>query len=371
MKKSALFAAAALSAFVLAACSDPKGPPVPPQEESPGQMSELAGGLSAQQVNTAPYAEPPKVEDERAPAVLRAQILLDRARFSPGVIDGTAGENLRQAVAAYESANGLHVDGELDEEVFQKLTLADGRPVLGDYVITEEDVKGPFATLPDNMTDQARLKAMGYESAREALAEKFHMTEDLLAKLNPDADFTKAGTSIVVAQPGNDELGADIALIEVDKADKALRAYDAGGKLLAFYPATIGSEEHPAPDGVLKVTGVSKAPTYTFDPKRLSYSQPGVKGKLTLAAGPNNPVGGTWIALNEEAIGIHGAPEASEIGKTLSHGCIRLSNWDAAELATRTKPGVKVSFIEVSAAGLREQKAREAAKAKKAAGEKT
>lgn len=367
MQKTALLTASALAAFALAACGqEAKGPAIPPQEASAIPAPTLAGGLTPGQVNTAPFAEPPTTPDQRAPAVLRAQVLLDRARFSPGVIDGTAGENLRQAVAAYEEANGLPVDGDLGEAVFQKLILADPRPVLTEYVITEEDEEGPFVTLPDSMTKQAELKTMGYQSPREALAEKFHMTEDLLSQLNPDADFSKIGTNLVVVQPGNDMLGADVALIEVDKADKALRAYDAGGNLLAFYPATIGSEERPAPEGVLKVTGVSHEPTYTFDPKRLTYSQPGVKGKLTLAAGPNNPVGGTWIALSKEAFGIHGAPDATEIGKTFSHGCIRLSNWDAAELAGRTKPGVKVSFIEVSAAGLREQRAKEAAKAKAA-----
>ncbi|MBI1406187.1 MAG: L,D-transpeptidase family protein [Caulobacter sp.] len=367
MHKPALFTASALALLALAACGqENKGPSIPPQETAAAPAPSLAGGLSPAQVNAAAFAEPPTAPDQRAPAVLRAQVLLDRARFSPGVIDGTAGENLRQAVAAYEQANGLPVDGELDEAVFQKLTLADPRPVLTDYVITEEDEEGPFVTLPEGMTKQARLKTMGYQSPREALAEKFHMTEDLLGQLNPDVDFSKVGTTLVVVQPGDDMLGADVALIEVDKADKALRAYDAGGNLLAFYPATIGSEERPAPEGVLKVTGVSHKPTYTFDPKRLTYSQPGVKGKLTLAAGPNNPVGGTWIALSKEAFGIHGAPDATEIGKTFSHGCIRLSNWDAAELAGRTKAGVKVSFIEVSAAGLREQRAKEADKAKAA-----
>ncbi|MBX3479979.1 MAG: murein L,D-transpeptidase [Caulobacter sp.] len=360
-------ATALLSLLTLSACGEEnKGPPIPPQEASSVPAPSLAGGLNPGQVNTAAFAETPSAPDQRAPAVLRAQVLLDRARFSPGVIDGTAGENLRQAVAAYEQANGLPVDGELDEAVFQKLTLADPRPVLGEYVITEEDEKGPFVTLPDSMTEQTKLKAMGYQSPKEALAEKFHMTEDLLSQLNPDADFSKAGTTLVVVQPGADKLDAEVALIEVDKADKALRAYDANGNLLAFYPATIGSEERPAPEGVLKVTGVSDAPTYTFDPKRLTYSQPGVKGKLTLAAGPNNPVGGTWIALSKETFGIHGAPDPTKIGKTFSHGCIRLSNWDAAELASGAKAGVKVSFIEVSAAGLREEQAKKAAKDKAA-----
>jgi len=355
---------------LLAACGPApqptaEGPAIPPQETSPPPSPQLAGGLSPGAVNQAPFAVPP-ADEVRAPAVLRAQILLDRARFSPGVIDGTAGENLRQAVAAYEEANGLTVDGEMDEPLFAKLTAADSRPVLGDYVITEDDVKGPFVTLGDKMTEQAKLPSMGFESAKEALAEKFHMTEALLDQLNPGADFAKAGTKIVVAQVGDDALPAEVALIEVDKADKALRAFDAAGKLLAFYPSTIGSDERPAPEGLLKVTGVAQDPTYTFDPKRLTYSQPGVKGKLTLPAGPNNPVGSVWIALSKETFGIHGSDEPREIGKRFSHGCIRLANWDAEELAGKVKAGVKVSFIEASAGGLREEQAKDKAKSKPA-----
>lgn len=352
--------------LLLAACGPASdaadGPPIPPQEKSIAPAPQLAGGLSPVQVNQAPFAVP-QTEDARTPAVLRAQILLDRARFSPGVIDGTAGENLRQAVAAYEEANALPVDGEMDEQVFARLTAADARPVLTDYTIADADVKGPFVTLGDKMTEQARLPSMGFESAREALAEKFHMTEELLEQLNPGVDFAKAGTKITVAQVGDDALPAEVALIEVDKADKALRAFDAGGKLLAFYPSTIGSDERPAPEGLLKVTGVAQDPTYTFDPKRLTYSQPGVKGKLTLPAGPNNPVGTVWIALSKETFGIHGSDEPKEIGKKFSHGCIRLTNWDVEELASKVKAGVKVSFIEASAGGLREEQAKGRAKA--------
>ncbi|NBB16010.1 L,D-transpeptidase family protein [Caulobacter sp. SLTY] len=365
MKKATTLALLTVSALALAACGgqDDK-PPIPPQEDvGPTPAPPLAGGLAPGAVNSATFAAPPSA-DQRTPAVLRAQVLLDRAKFSPGVIDGTAGENLRQAVAAFEEAKGLPVDGELDEAVFTALTSGDGRPVLGDYVITEEDVKGPFVTLGDKMTEQAKLPAMGFESPKEALAEKFHMTEELLDQLNPGVDFAKAGTKIVVAQPGDDRLPADVALIEVDKADKALRAYDAGGKLLAFYPATIGSDERPAPEGLLTVTGVAQDPTYTFDPKRLTYSQPGVKGKLTLPPGPNSPVGSVWIALSKETFGIHGSDAPKEIGKKFSHGCIRLTNWDAEELASKVKSGVKVSFIEVSAGGLREQQAKTAPKSK-------
>lgn len=354
MKRILLLTAAGLA---ITACAPDAEDSSTDMSAKPPTASAAKAAVTPATVNTASFAPIPVTAGERSPVVLRAQVLLDRARFSPGVIDGTAGENLRQAVAAYEEANALPVDGQIDEQVFQKLTAADGRPVLAGYVITPEDAKGPFATLPDSMPDQSKLQAMGFETLAEALAEKFHMTEELLAELNPGVTLA-AGATITVAQPGSDDLPGDVALIEVDKADKALRAYDAGGKLLAFYPATIGSEERPAPEGVLKVAGVSKEPTYTFDPERLTYSQPGVKGKLTLPAGPNNPVGVVWIALSKPTFGIHGADEPKEIGKTFSHGCIRLANWDAMELGEAVKAGVKVSFLEASAAGLREQQAK-------------
>jgi lipoprotein-anchoring transpeptidase ErfK/SrfK len=279
--------------------------------------------------------------------VLRAQVLLDRARFSPGVIDGTMGENVRQAVAAFEEANRLPVDGQLDEQVFARLIQADAAPVLARYALTDEDVRGPFVQFdPEDMKAQSELPALGYQTVEEALAEKFHMTPDLLRALNPGADFTRAGTELTVAAVREEALPAQVARVEVDKAERAAKAFDAQGKLIAFYPATIGSSEHPAPDGELKVTGVAKDPTYTYDPKKLTYEVKGVKEKLTLAAGPNNPVGSVWIALKPgEGLGIHGTPDPEKVGKTSSHGCVRLTNWDARQLASAVKPGVKVSFV--------------------------
>jgi lipoprotein-anchoring transpeptidase ErfK/SrfK len=299
--------------------------------------------FEAKAVDTATFAQLAPQSTERAPSVLRAQILLDRAQFRPGVIDGRYGENVRQAVAAFEEANGLPVDGQLDQAVFDKLTSLDARPVLTTYTIAEADVAGPFIdNVPTGVEDQSKLPAMSYTSPAELLGEKFHMTEDLLKTLNPGADLTKAGQTITVADLGANALSAPVATIVVDKAESAVKAYDAAGKLLAFYPATIGSEEMATPDGVLKVTGVSKKPTYTFDPARLTYKGP--KVKTVVAAGPNNPVGVVWIGLNKPTYGIHGAPDPALIGKRESHGCVRLTNWDALELAAAVKPGVQVKF---------------------------
>jgi lipoprotein-anchoring transpeptidase ErfK/SrfK len=295
-------------------------------------------------VDTAAYTPDVATAQDRTPAVLRAQVLLDRARFSPGVIDGKPGENVRQAIAAFEEANALPVDGQLDEAVFQKLTQIDSRPVLTQYVITAEDVAGPFIdSVPKDIEDQAKLKKLSYTSAAELIAEKFHMTEDLLKTLNPNVDLTKAGATITVPDQGTDTLPGTVATIEVDKAEKAVKAFDAQGKLLAFYPATIGSDELATPDGTLKVRAVSRNPTYTWDPTKMRKEGP--KEKLTVAAGPNNPVGIVWIALDKPTYGIHGAPDPQLIGKRSSSGCVRLTNWDAIELANAVKAGVVVKFV--------------------------
>jgi lipoprotein-anchoring transpeptidase ErfK/SrfK len=283
----------------------------------------------------------------RRDALIRAEVLLARAHFSPGVIDGLDGDNLQRAIAAFEAAHGLPQDGRMSSAVWDSLTAGDQRPVLTDYVITPDDVKGPFvAKLPKDYRELARLPSVGFTSPLEALAEKFHMDEGLLKRLNPGADFAVAGTKIVVAALGPDRLPAPVARIEVDKSLRQVRAYGADESLLASYPATVGSAERPAPDGVWAIKGVSRNPTYVFDPARLTFGDPGY-GKLTIRPGPNNPVGSTWIALTAPTYGIHGAPDPRLVGKVASHGCVRLTNWDARQLADAVKPGVPVEFVGV------------------------
>jgi lipoprotein-anchoring transpeptidase ErfK/SrfK len=333
--------------LALAACDEPNEKPgnnAPTVAAAPNPAAEapIPSVFTRQDIDTAGFTPIAVASTDRTPTVLRTQILLDRAKFSPGVIDGRYGENVRQAVAAFEEASGLPVDGQIDQALFEKLTMLDPRPVLTEYTITAADVAGPFITeVPKEIEEQAKLKQMAYTSPAELLGEKFHMTEDLIKTLNPDADLTKAGTTITVADLGDDVL-TGVASIEVDKSESAVKAFDKSGKLLAFYPATIGSEEMQTPDGVMKVNGVSRHPTYTFDPARLTYKGP--KTKTVVPPGPNNPVGAVWIALNKPTFGIHGAPDPSLIGKRSSHGCVRLTNWDALELAQGVKPGVEVRF---------------------------
>ncbi|MBU2043494.1 MAG: L,D-transpeptidase [Alphaproteobacteria bacterium] len=283
-------------------------------------------------------------EDARPdPAMVRAQILLDRTRFSPGIVDGLGGENTRQAIAAFEEANDLSVDGELDAAVFERLAAGDGGRVLSDHTLTAEDVAGPFiGEVPEDIAAMGRLETVGYADAREALAEKFHMSEALLDALNPGVDFSRAGQTIVVASTGPNELQGEVARIVIDKDESSLRAFDADGKLLAFYPATIGSGEMPSPSGTHTVRAIAPEPNYTYDPSRVSYGEGG--DKVVVPPGPNNPVGSVWIDLSRDTYGIHGTPDPAKIGKTASSGCVRLTNWDAEQLAGAVKPGVEVRF---------------------------
>lgn len=280
----------------------------------------------------------------RTRQMLEAQILLDGAGHSPGVIDGYGGGNTARGIAAFERNNGLKEDGKIDAKTMAALRKMSDGPLLKRYSLTEDDVAGPFKRVPDGMAAQAKQDRLGYASAIEALAEKFHLAQGLLMALNPDVDFStaKAGTQITVAAVRNAAL-PDVARIEVDKAKAELRAYDGSGKIVATYPATVGSGDFPSPSGEMKVTAIAADANYTFDPTKQEW---GGDTMLTLPPGPNNPVGGVWIDLAKDGYGIHGSPDPKLIGKTASHGCVRLTNWDAQRLLRAVKPGeTQVVFV--------------------------
>lgn len=362
------FAAFAVPLFLLAACS----PPAAQTESAPQAPLSAEARANMDRINAARFTTPmAPTLTERTPTVtpespaspagetpteatpgaeidfdaglVRIQVLLDRAHFSPGVIDGYDGENVRKAVSAYQHANDLPVTGLADEALLTQLEQADAAPALVTYMIAADDVAGPFVDVPSGLEAMSQLENVGYESAAEAVAEKFHMDEDLLRTLNPGVDFATAGAEIVVANAGGN-LGGQVASIEIDTRNSSVRAFDASGQLLAYYPATVGTSEAPTPTGEHTVRAIAFDPTYRYDPARLPTFGERDHGALTIAAGPNNPVGAVWIALSADTYGIHGAPQPQLVSKTASHGCVRLTNWDAVELARAVQAGVTVHF---------------------------
>jgi lipoprotein-anchoring transpeptidase ErfK/SrfK len=238
---------------------------------------------------------------------------------------------------------GLSVDGELDDELIEHLEA--DQPVTRQYVIVEEDTEELVEEVPEDYAEKAEMEFLGYTSVAEKLAERFHMDEDLLAALNPGVDYA-VGDELVVVDPGQSATG-EVSKIEASKAMRQVRAYAADGRLLAAYPATIGSRDNPSPSGTHEVAAVAVMPEYAYNPE-LNFQQGDNTDPLTIPPGPNGPVGSIWIDLSEPTYGIHGTPEPSQIDKVDSHGCIRLTNWDAEELAAMVSAGVPVTFTDGS-----------------------
>ena len=305
-----------------------------------------------------PAAPPPPAQPGPAMPIdaLAVQVALDRAGFSPGVLDGRPGGNTKKALDAYVKTHG-----------------AQPQPIepTSKYRITEADAAGPFEpNIPADLVEQSKLKSLAYRDLREALAERFHTTPALLQQLNPVATFV-AGEEIVVpnvepmvipvtppkteAKPTPAEKKAEAqaakqvaaekppVTVTVTKSTSALTVTDAAGKVIMHAPVTTGSERDPLPIGDWKVNGVGLNPFFRYNPDLFWDADP-THNKAVIPAGPNNPVGLVWIDITKEHYGIHGSPEPSNIGRSESHGCVRLSNWDALRLAAMVKPGTPVVF---------------------------
>jgi lipoprotein-anchoring transpeptidase ErfK/SrfK len=289
---------------------------------------------------------PPGVPAPSPTVAVDVQVLLDRVNFSPGVVDGNFGENTRKALAAFQEAHDLPVTGQVDPATWQNLLAAGGGQTWALYTISADDAKGPFYQIPADMEEKARLPAMGYTSQLQLLAERFHTSEKLLHERNP-ATLYSAGETILVPNvrqvPEKAPAGSAGNVRIVVSKSKLTLTVDNGDDLLFFAPVTAGSEHDPLPLGNWHVRGVLRRPVFHYNPKLFWDANP-KNEKATIRAGPNNPVGLVWIDLSKEHYGIHGTPEPQKIGYTQSHGCVRLTNWDALTVANLVKPGTPVLF---------------------------
>lgn len=303
--------------------------------------------LDAEAINRATLAEP-VVEAQTGPDpfIVKAQILLSRRSISPGVIDGLDGENFRKAVAQFRRQERLPPGEVIDEAVWQALGGDATTDVIATYTITEKDAAYDFAeAIPKDYAKQAKMKRLSYTSAQEMLGERFHMSERLLQELNPQPSLKEPGSQILVAASRRSPEKGAARLVEAIKSTGMVVAYGETGEILASYPATIGSEATPSPSGEHRVERIARNPNYTYDPDK-NFQQGNNTRTLVLPPGPNGPVGTVWIALSKPTFGIHGTPEPAKVSKTNSHGCIRLTNWDAEELAELLQPGVTVRFVD-------------------------
>jgi lipoprotein-anchoring transpeptidase ErfK/SrfK len=286
-----------------------------------------------------------------ASTVLAAQVMLDRAGFSTGEIDGHTGPNLRRALAAFQHSRNLAVSGRLDELTSKRLIKEAGeQPPVITYTVTEDDVAGPFQTeIPTDFVEQSKLDVLGYRNVLEALAEKFHASPALLRSLNGGQAFERAGERILVPNVATTAVAPSpdgkrtTARIVITKQTSALTVEDDYGRVIFHAPVTTGSKHDPLPIGMWKVTGVQRLPVFHYNPDLFWDANPS-HSKVRIAAGPNNPVGIAWIDIDKAHYGIHGTPEPSTIGHMSSHGCVRMTNWDVRRVLEWAKPGTPVIF---------------------------
>jgi lipoprotein-anchoring transpeptidase ErfK/SrfK len=287
--------------------------------------------------------------DVSGPSVLSIQILLDRALFSPGIIDGRWGKNTEIALYWFQNREGLRATGRADQATFERLAVTAGEPreLVRTHRLSEDDVEGPFVDIPEDIYDKAELDCLCYESLAEKLGELFHTSPDLLRKLNPGIELSSlsAGQGIIV--PNVRDAGAapvgEVTRLVISAHGHYLHALNSSGRVLYHFPTTLGSSYDPSPDGTHTVRSITRDPWWHYQPAILEHvdnSEPDAK----IPPGPNNAVGRVWMALSKPHYGIHGTSAPETIGYATSAGCIRLTNWDALFLADRIESGVVVEF---------------------------
>jgi hypothetical protein len=317
----------------------------------PNQKSaETLKGMNPAAVNDAAVTVPIS-GDVQGPSVLRAQVLLDRNRYSVAAIDGRWGKNSAIAVYWFQRSKGLPTTGEIDEQTYRALLDGAGAlPLMREYSVTAEDMKGPFTAIPEDVYDQEKLDCLCYETPLEYLSEKFHVTQEFLQSLNPNvkAESIAAGTKLWVPnvrETVTEGVGKDIQKIVVSVKGNYLHGLDAAGNIVFHAATTVGSKYDPSPDETVKLVKTAFDPHFHYQPK-LFADVSDDKPEANLQPGPNSPVGVVWMALSKPHFGIHGTGDPESIGYASSHGCVRLPNWDAREVANRTPEGIQVAFVD-------------------------
>ncbi len=309
-------------------------------------------GLNTDAINNAPVVVPLK-GDVAGPSVLKTQVYLDRSGFSVGALDGRWGRNTAIALWWFQRSRGVNATepGALDEQTFRLLAANAGGalPAVTQRALTADDVKGPFVPMPEDVYDKAKLDCLCYESLQEKLAERFHTTMEFLTLLNPDADFDslKAGDTLWVpnVREALTQDQPDIARVVISIRGNTFNAFDAAGNLVFHSPTTLGSKYDPSPRETVEVKKITLDPWFHYQPT-LFHEVPDSDPEANLPPGPNSPVGVVWMALSKPHFGIHGTSDPESIGYASSHGCVRLTNWDARDVAHRVKPGVVVEFVD-------------------------
>lgn len=325
--------------------------PVAPEAEEP-ILSQDEVPLPEMDENALQQAAPPlpppvpmaadiRNEREGFIGLLRAQVLMDRAWVSPGEIDGRRGTNTVRAIGGFQRLAGLPVTGHLDESTWDALEKYG--PALQRYVLSAQDVKGPFRSIPGSMYGKARLPALSYNNVLEALGEKFHIRPAALQELNPGVDMSQAGVEIIVPNVLDIPALPQATRIVVSDAAKLLMLINHEGKVYAQFPVSTGSERDPLPIGQWELRSVARNPHYNYNPALFKGAAPGPRA--TLPPGPNSPVGVMWMGLSKPHYGIHGTPEPGNISKSHSNGCIRMTNWSVLQVSNAVSQGTPVTLI--------------------------